>query len=170
MRFHPATTDRSILAATLLLLAGMTGCWPGREPESIDLEVTAAFAAEPATGERTALYFTVTNRGSDDDELIAVSTEVAAIAEIHTTVRDGEMMRMEEMDALLVHAGEVFRLAPSGIHIMLLDLQETLRPGDRINVTLSFRHAGDMLVRAEVVPYAELEEALAEANDPAGTR
>ncbi len=57
------------------------------------------------------------------------------------------------------------QLAPGGYHVMLLDLQESLRAGDRIDATLQFRHAGGLEVRAEVLAYADLEAALAEAQE-----
>ncbi len=69
-------------------------------------------------------------------------------------MHDGEhrapMMGMREIDAIEIPAGETVELVPGGLHIMLIDLVEDLEVGDRFEVTLTFEHAGDVTVTAEV--------------------
>ncbi|NIR44650.1 MAG: copper chaperone PCu(A)C, partial [Gemmatimonadetes bacterium] len=45
-----------------------------------------------------------------------------------------------------------------GYHLMLLELTGHLFPGDGFDVTLRFRHAGTMLVRARVIAYEDVEQ------------
>lgn len=151
----------------IVALAGaiVLACTSGGTPETIDLEVSRVFVTEPLTDERAAMYFSVTNNGSDDDELLAVSTAVAGVAELHRTEHEGGVMKMEPVDALTVPAGARIDLAPGSYHVMLLELREQLLPGDRIDVTLRFRYAGEMTVRAEVLSYADIEEALDEVRE-----
>lgn len=173
MRTRTVLPDFLPLAAALLTLTGITGCAPrDRGPERVELEISSVYVAEPVLGERTAMYFSLQNLSEADDELVAVSTAVAARAEIHRTLREGDAMRMEPVASLTVPAGGRLNLAPGGYHIMLLDLQGPLRAGDRFHATLQFRHAGELEVRAVVLAYADLEAALAEVqqHDPEGIR
>ncbi len=62
----------------------------------------------------------------------------------------GGVMQMREVDSIVIPAGETVSLEPGGLHIMLLDLQTELEPGDTIEVTLVFAEAGEMTVTAEV--------------------
>ncbi|MGD2216909.1 MAG: copper chaperone PCu(A)C, partial [Gemmatimonadales bacterium] len=98
-----------ILALTITMALA---CTSRETPESIDLEVSQVFVTEPVTGERAAMYFSMTNNGDVDDELLAVSTAVADVAEIHRTEREGGTMKMVPVDALTVPAGGRLDLAP----------------------------------------------------------
>lgn len=62
----------------------------------------------------------------------------------------GGMMKMQPVDSVPVPAGETVELKPGGFHVMLLDVQKELVPGDTIEVTLSFELAGEVTVTAEV--------------------
>jgi copper(I)-binding protein len=152
----------SLLAGLPVLSLVLIGC---SSPErTVDLEVTQVFAAEPVLGERAALYFTVTNSGSADDELLSVSTPVAGVAEIHRTIRDGDLVKMMPVQRLPAPAGAQLQLLPGGNHVMLLELRRRLSPGDRFDATLHFRYAGEVTVRGLVLSYADLEEKLTTAQ------
>ena len=62
----------------------------------------------------------------------------------------GGMMKMQPVDSVPVPAGETVELKPGGFHVMLLDVQKELVPGDTIEVTLRFELAGEVTVTAEV--------------------
>lgn len=121
------------------------------------IRVSRAYAAVPATGDRTALYLTVENNSAEDDALVEVSTDVAGRVELHRQVSSGGMMRMERVAEIEVPAGGRATLQPGGLHIMLLDLRRPLGAGDELGIDLTFRRAGRVRARAEVRPYAELE-------------
>lgn len=154
--------NRAILA--LAVTMALT-CTTRETPESIDLEVSQVFVTEPVTGERAAMYFSVTNNGSVDDELLAVSTTAAGAAEIHRTEHEGGTMKMVPVDALTIPAGGRVDLAPGGYHVMLLDLTGRLFPDDRFDVTLRFRHAGEVVARARVIRYEDVEEFVGSAAE-----
>ena len=48
-------------------------------------------------------------------------------------------MRMRELDALDLPAGQIVSLAPGGMHLMLFDLSAPLRDGGRVHLTLTLR-------------------------------
>jgi copper(I)-binding protein len=159
--------ESCLLGFVLLTVVGFAGCSAERGATESSLEISRAYVAEPVLGERAAMYFTVDNRGDADDELVAVSTPVAGVAEIHRTVSDGGMMRMERVESLEIPTGEQVRLAPGGYHIMLLELRDHIISGDAIDATLRFRRAGEVAVRARVLSLAEIEDVIGTAGEHA---
>lgn len=69
--------------------------------------------------------------------LVAVSSPVAGVAEIHEMAMEGTMMKMRALPAGLdLPAGKAVVLSPGGYHVMLLDLKQLLKAGDTVPVTL----------------------------------
>lgn len=86
-------------------------------------------------------------RGAPDmpDRLESLSFAGAARAEIHRTVRKGDLVGMEALpEGLEVPAGTRVSLEPGGLHVMLLDLTAPLEAGTAFTVTLHLAQAGDL--------------------------
>jgi copper(I)-binding protein len=49
-----------------------------------------------------------------------------------------------------IPAGETVALEPGGLHVMCIDRQADLTPGDRVSISLSFTRAGEIVVEAEI--------------------
>jgi periplasmic copper chaperone A len=96
------------------------------------------------------IYLTITNAGKTADALIGASTPAAAKVEIHTMEMSDGMMRMRAVEALPIAAGATISLSPGGDHLMLMGVATPLKRGDTIDLTLSFRVAGDAHVKVPV--------------------
>lgn len=108
-----------------------------------------AFATPP--GARTgAAYFAIENRGRTPDRLIAARTDAAERAELHATIRDGDVVRMRAVAAVAVAGGATVKLQRGGLHLMLVGLRQPLREGDRVGLTLVFEKAGEIAVVVDV--------------------
>ena len=104
--------------------------------------------AAPGTG---AVFMRLINDGPAADRLLGGQTEVASVVEIHETVLQGEVMRMQMLPAgLEIPAGGEVLLAPGGYHVMLIGLQDDLQPGQRFQIDLEFERAGTKTVEVEV--------------------
>lgn len=93
----------------------------------------------------------IRNRGDQVDRLVGASTPVATRVELHRMALDGAVMRMREVpfielppkaDTLLRHGGEY--------HLMLIDLKQPLKDGERFDLTLHFERAGTRTVKVWV--------------------
>jgi copper(I)-binding protein len=70
-------------------------------------------------------------------KLVAVSSPVAGVAEIHEMAMDGSTMRMRPLPAGLdLPAGQAVELKPGGYHVMLMDLKQPLAAGRPVPLTL----------------------------------
>ncbi|MEK7245054.1 MAG: copper chaperone PCu(A)C [Pseudomonadota bacterium] len=107
--------------------------------------------ARPSVGAAGAgaAYMTIRNQGPAD-RLIAVSTPAARVAELHTHIREGDVMRMRKIEAIEIPAHAAVNLAPGGLHVMLMGLHQPLKTGDTFAVTLAFEKAGAIAVQVPV--------------------
>ncbi len=108
---------------------------------------------------RTAAYFTITNTSGVDERLVGISTPVASMAHLHRTQTENNVSTMQSTDALILPAGGSVRLAPGGLHIMILGLNGPLQAGESVPLTLSFLEAGEVNFEAPVRSRAEMMEA-----------
>jgi copper(I)-binding protein len=63
---------------------------------------------------------------------------------------EGDVMRMRQVDAIDVPAGQAVELKPGSFHLMLMGLKAPLKAGDRFPLTLKFEKAGEVKVDVAV--------------------
>jgi len=98
-----------------------------------------------------AAYLSIENKGSHSDKLLSVSSPIAASAEVHNTIMDGNIMRMREVSELEVQPSARVVMTPGdGYHIMLVGLKKALVPGQKIPLSLRFEKAGKLEIEAVV--------------------
>ncbi|MGG5812102.1 copper chaperone PCu(A)C [Falsiroseomonas sp. CW058] len=95
-------------------------------------------------------YLTLRNTGAAPDRLVAARAAIARTVELHTHIRDGEVMRMRPVPAVDLPPGQELRFQPGGLHLMLLGLTAPLRQGERVPVTLVFERAGEVEIQLSV--------------------
>ncbi len=147
-----------VLFAALLLAAGAAAAQTG------SVAVTDAWArATPS--EIGVAYLTLQSPVAD--RLTGLSTPVAQTAQLHTTSREGGIIKMRLIPALDLPAGEPIRLEPGGTHIMLVGLTEKLIPGQSFPLTLTFEKAGTREVTVSVAKAGAMgPEKASEAGKP----
>ena len=96
-------------------------------------------------------YLKITNTGTTPDRLVSGTSAVSGRFEVHEMSMDGGVMKMRQLkDGLEIKPGETVELKPGGFHIMLLDLKEPIKPGERVKGTLVFEKAGSIDVELTV--------------------
>ncbi len=84
-------------------------------------------------------YFTLTNTTAAPLRLVGVETSAAPRVEIHEMrMADGVMQMRELGDGLVLDPGQPVKLAPGGIHLMLMDPSAPLAAGDEVVLRLVF--------------------------------
>ena len=140
---------------------------PGRPEEfrQNGIVVSAVFSPQPVSAGAPAdatmgVFLTIANRGDVDDTLAGVESPVAATAQLHGTMHQGDMTAMMPVAATPVPRHAVVRLRPGGMHIMLEGLRRRVSAGDTVPIVLIFRRVGRMPIRARVIRYDQLEQSL----------
>lgn len=133
----------------VLLLALFSG--EGLADASGDVEVEGAYVrAVPAGQTNTAAYMQLTNKGDREHRLVGAVSPVARVVELHDHFHDKGMMQMRRVDDISVPEKGEKRLAPGGLHIMLIDLRETPKAGSRVPLTLDWADGSRSELEAEV--------------------
>lgn len=103
--------------------------------------VTNAWVRATAPGQKTAAaYFDVTS--SSDAALVAVGTPSAGKVELHRISMDGGVMKMRPVARIDLPARTTVKLAPGGLHVMLIGIKQPLKEGDKVPLSLSVEGAG----------------------------
>ena len=109
-----------------------------------------ARASLPATTDGGG-FFTLTNKGTVPDRLIAASSPVAERVEIHAITVVGPDLRMRAREGgLALSPGTTLTLKPRGYHLLLTGLKTPLEIGSQAPVTLTFEKAGNMDIELAV--------------------
>lgn len=131
-----------ITALTLLAACGQSG-----DP---DIRLSNAWA-RPTRGDAPgAVYVAIENKGKADDRLVGAFTDHAAMAMVHQNELVNGVARMRMAGEINIPAGNRIQMVPGGTHIMLEGLRAPLRTGDRFDLVLRFRKAGEKTVKVTV--------------------
>lgn len=107
--------------------------------------------ATPAGAKVAAGYLTIENSGDAADRLVSATAEIAGKTEIHEMAVKDRIMTMRELaDGVAVPAKGEAKLAPSGLHLMFMDLKRPLKQGATFAGTLTFEKAGELKVEFAV--------------------
>ncbi|VVT35478.1 conserved exported hypothetical protein [Hoeflea sp. EC-HK425] len=138
-----------------ILIAIVVALWAGASPTLAEesVRVSDAWARASVLASRpVASYLTI--ESAVEDRLLGVTTPVAGHVMIHAVEKDGDVSRMKHIETLEVPTGERITLAPGGMHLMLMGLQDKLSEGTTFPVTLSFENAGEITVEVSVLGIA----------------
>ena len=119
--------------------------------EKGEIEVRHPWSRATPPGAKVGVgYMEIRNRGQQPDRLVSASTPLAKQVEMHVTQRDGEVMKMRQVQAFEIPARERYELRPGGSHLMLVDLTRPLKKGERFLMRLRFERAGELEIELEV--------------------
>ncbi|WP_339412660.1 copper chaperone PCu(A)C [Pseudomonas sp. EA_35y_Pfl2_R5] len=124
-----------------------------------ELQVAHPWSREmPPIAPTAAAYFVVHNAGSEADRLLSASTPHAGKAEIHEHIHADGLMKMQQVQSVAIPAGGEVKFEPMGYHVMLFNLQQQGKDGERFPLTLTFEKAGAVEVQVSVQKDAPAEK------------
>ena len=146
------TSGRRAVAYIALLAFFLAAPARAEEVKAGDLLITQAWCrATPGGAKIGGGYLTIENKGAAPDRLIGGSTDVASNVQVHEMAVNNGVMTMRALDkGLAIEPGKTVKLAPGGLHLMLLDLKGPLKQGDKLSVTLEFEKAGKVKLTFDV--------------------
>lgn len=129
-------TFRQTLRVSLLLLAALASA--PAHAGSDEVVVDEAWSrASIGTNRPGVVYMTIRNEGNESRKLSAVTTDLAARAEIHqTSTNERGVSSMTRVEELEVPARSSVALEPGGLHVMLMGLQRSMKKGESFSLTL----------------------------------
>jgi copper(I)-binding protein len=118
-----------------------------------DVKVDNAWARSTVPGQKTAsAYAELTS--SSDAALVSAASPLAARVELHAMTLDGGVMRMRALPRIELPAGRPVKLAPNGLHLMVIGLERPLEAGTKLPLVLTIERKGSppatLKIEAEV--------------------
>jgi len=115
------------------------------------LRIDQLVARAPPPGAKTcAVYFTIENVGNRTERLLRASSPIAAGVALHQMAQSGGMMTMRAVPSLEIVPGGRVELRPGAYHLMLIDLKQPLRTGDKFPLVLTFERLGTVTTTVTV--------------------
>jgi copper(I)-binding protein len=132
-----------VIAVTFALLA-----WSSPASPAPRLRIEDAYIPQPASPNVVTAYFTVVDSGGAGDELIGLTSDVSG----GTMIYRGTIQSMQMMATLRVPAHGRLVFSPSGYHVMLEQPIRSLRQGEHVQLTFTFRRSAAITLQAPVRP------------------
>ena len=105
-----------------------------------NVSVSDAWARATVAGQKaTGVFMKLTAK--DGAKLVGASSPVAGVTGLHEMKMDKDVMKMGEIPALDLPAGQTVELKPGSYHVMLMDLKQTLAVDSTVPLTLTFQDA-----------------------------
>lgn len=141
-----------MLRRTLLAAAAALPALPAAAHDYAagDLRIGHPWTRAAGANGNGAGFMSLRNAGAQPDRLLSAASPIARVAELHTHIREGEVMRMRPVNDIPLPAGQTVELRPGGLHIMLIGLNAPLVQGARVPLTLRFERAGEVQVELAV--------------------
>ena len=141
---------RQLLIAATCAVVTASGLAQDFKAGAIDIQ--RPYARATGAGQAVGGGFVKFNNGGAADRLLSARSEVSNSVELHTMRMEGDVMRMRQVDAIELPAGQTVELKPGGLHLMFIGLKGPLKVGESFPVTLKFEKAGEVTVQVKVEP------------------
>lgn len=116
------------------------------------IAIDEPWARAGAKGKTAAAYMLITNVSGKPDRIAAVSSPDAAEAVIHETGIDSNgVASMKQVSHVDLDSGAPLIFEPGGLHVMLMGLTRSLKPGDRLTVVFRFQSSGTLHVTVPIL-------------------
>ena len=132
------------------------------------IEIKAAWA-RASVSKNGAAYLTIHNNHRNRAHLLTgAKTPVAQKVEIHTHTMDGQIMRMRKIDSIGIAPNKSIKMAPGGIHLMLLNLERKLQKGEEFPLVIKFKSIDPINIKVKVEGIGAMHGSRGEKGDTSG--
>ena len=108
---------------------------PGQAHAELDINDAWIRDLPPSIPVRAG-YMTLHNAQSSAVSIIAIRSEAFASIEIHETLEQDGAMRMQPVPVLTIEPHTSVQLAPGGLHLMMMNPAQPIKPGDVLVITI----------------------------------
>ncbi|MEZ8099164.1 copper chaperone PCu(A)C [Vibrio bivalvicida] len=106
--------------------------------------------ATPPNAATSAVFGEFINHSDKDLYLVSATTDAAGKVELHDVIKEGDVMKMRQVDQIAIRAKQTAVLKPGSLHIMLFNLTKPLAEGESIDVELTFANGDKQTITAPI--------------------
>ncbi|CAH0991453.1 hypothetical protein SIN8267_01559 [Sinobacterium norvegicum] len=116
------------------------------------IDVSEAYVREVIPGQvNSAAFMSLANSGDADKVLVSINSNAAERVELHQHIHQQNNMRMEQVERVVIPAGEQFEFSPGGYHVMFIGVTSSLRAGENVEMSLQFSDGSAQQIDLPVV-------------------
>lgn len=116
-----------------------------------DVTVENAYVRAMPPGQKvTGAFMLLTNTDNEERLLLNAESDVAKTVELHTHINENGLMKMRPVEHIAISAGNSTELKPGSYHVMLIGLNRILKPGDEVELLLTFDDKSSQTIMAPV--------------------
>lgn len=144
--------------AGLILTAGLTAAHAADNGNMMKPAATAGTVeihepwsrASAGMARAGGAFMVLKNTGNEDRAVISADSDVAEKVELHTHIKDGDVMKMRQVEKIDIPAGGTVKLQPGSYHVMLIGLHQPLMEGQVFDITLTLDNGDTATVPTHV--------------------
>lgn len=121
------------LTAMALLSGSLSGCG-----EPAQIYVDKGYVRLPAVAGRPGVAYFTLHGGTADTSLLSVTAPSVIKSELHESMTSGSMSSMRPVEKLPLPAKASLSFAPGGKHVMLFDINKSVKPGGTMKLVFTF--------------------------------
>lgn len=111
-----------------------------------EIKVSGAWARATLPGQDVGMVsLIITSKQAAN--LVGISSTACKSVEMHSMSHENNMMKMREVKAISLPAGETVDFDEEGYHLMLIGLKAPLTAGEKLPLTLRFKQANQRAVK-----------------------
>lgn len=133
----------SLLLTGTLLLSGFVNA----DTFSVD---NAHVRATPPHTKNSAAFMVINNNGDKQAKLVAATSNIADRVELHSHIMSDGMMKMRQVDEIIIEANNHVELRPGSFHVMFLGLKSPLKEGENVTFNLYFDNGDEVIIDAPI--------------------
>lgn len=137
-----------LFALSSLLLA--TNLFAASQASDVISVIEPHVRAVPPGQKISAAFLQLENSSNAMHSIVAASSPVADVVELHSHVHENGMMKMRRIASIDIPAKGKTVLKPGGLHIMLIGLKQKLQLDQKIPLTLEFADGSKKTIEAPV--------------------
>lgn len=93
--------------------------------------------AVPPTARNSGAFMLIRNDSDQTRKVVSAKSNISQVTELHKHINDNGVMRMRRVDAIKIPPHGTVELKPGGYHVMLINLNHPLKPGDPVHIDLT---------------------------------
>jgi len=113
----------------------ITACKP---QVSTEVSISDAWVRENIPGQEVGAAYMTLKSQTKSTLVYVEAIDAAGAVEIHSMTMSDGVMKMRMLDALPLEANKPVELKPGSFHLMLFDLKEPFKAGQKVNFKLRF--------------------------------
>lgn len=106
--------------------------------------------ATPPNSKNSAAFMVIKNTDKKEVKLIAAASDIADRVELHTHINEDGMMKMRQVEEIIIEAENTVSLQPGGYHVMFLNLKQPLKEGQSVALSLYFDNGEQIRLDAPI--------------------